>query len=102
MSTFVLVHGGWGGGWEWSPVAADLRGRGHTAIPITLAGLGDRAHTRTADVDLSTHIDAVVDGAADVSPDRLAAVVNLDGEVAVEGRTLVEGWTDEGVEAMRA
>lgn len=21
MATFVIVHGAWGGGWEWSPVA---------------------------------------------------------------------------------
>lgn len=38
---------------------------------------------------------AVVDGVADVVTERLRHVVNLDGEVVQEGRTLMDGWTDE-------
>ena len=26
MATFVLVHGGYGGGWQWKEVAMRLRG----------------------------------------------------------------------------
>jgi pimeloyl-ACP methyl ester carboxylesterase len=32
MSTFVLVHGGFHGGWCWEPLAAALESRGHLAI----------------------------------------------------------------------
>ena len=40
MATFVLVHGGWGGGWEWRPVADRLTAAGHVAYRPTLTGLG--------------------------------------------------------------
>ncbi len=43
---------------------------------------------------------AVVDGVADVVPERLQHVVNLDGEVVREGRSLMDGWTDEARSAM--
>lgn len=33
MSIFVIVHGGFGGGWEWTPVAELLRERGHSVSP---------------------------------------------------------------------
>lgn len=39
--TFVLVPGGWHGGWAWRPVAERLRRAGHTAITLTLPGLSD-------------------------------------------------------------
>jgi pimeloyl-ACP methyl ester carboxylesterase len=85
----------------------------------TLSGLGERSHLRSAEpVTLSTHIEdivqvlyfqdltdvilvgwsyggGVVDGVADLVPQRLARVVNLDGEVAQEGHLLSEGWTEE-------
>jgi hypothetical protein len=43
MATFVIVHGAWGGGWEWSPVAGILRSKGHRAFTPTLTGTGERA-----------------------------------------------------------
>lgn len=60
MSTFVLVHGGFGGAWEWTPVARGLRARGHDVFTPTLTGMGDRAHLGSADVGLGTHIDDIV------------------------------------------
>jgi pimeloyl-ACP methyl ester carboxylesterase len=59
MATFVIVHGGWGGGWEWTPVARRLRERGHEVLTPTLTGLGDRAHLGS-DVGLSDHIEDVL------------------------------------------
>lgn len=38
-TSFVLVPGYWLGGWAWDAVAAHLRDRGHSVIPVTLAGL---------------------------------------------------------------
>jgi pimeloyl-ACP methyl ester carboxylesterase len=60
VATFVIVHGGWGGGWEWRSVADALTSRGHTVFTPTLTGLGERSHLLTRSVDLSTHRDDVV------------------------------------------
>jgi hypothetical protein len=61
MTTFVIVHGAWGGGWEWSPVADILRSYGHRAFTPTLTGMGERAHlSRGEAVGLGTHIDDIV------------------------------------------
>jgi len=56
MTTFVLVHGGWGGGWEWRTVARLLASHGHEAFTPTLTGLGERSHLGGPAVDLSTHV----------------------------------------------
>lgn len=51
MSTFALVHGGGGSGWDWHLVAAELRDRGHDAVAVDLpnedrlAGWGEYADT---------------------------------------------------------
>jgi len=60
MATFVLVPGGWHGGWYFQSLAEALRARGHRAYPITLTGLGERRHLLRADVNLDTHIDDVI------------------------------------------
>lgn len=44
VSTFVIVHGAFGGGWEWTPVAEILRRRGHVVFTPTLTGMGERVH----------------------------------------------------------
>jgi pimeloyl-ACP methyl ester carboxylesterase len=58
--TFVIVHGATGGGWDWKVVANKLIEQGHTVYRPTLTGLGERQHLASADIDLSTHIDDVV------------------------------------------
>jgi hypothetical protein len=45
MDAYVLVGGAWLGGWCWQPVARSLRDGGHDVYPVTLTGLGERAHT---------------------------------------------------------
>jgi len=51
VSTFALVHGGGGSGWDWHLVAAELRDRGHGAVAVDLpiedrlAGWGEYADT---------------------------------------------------------
>jgi pimeloyl-ACP methyl ester carboxylesterase len=110
MATFVIVHGGWGGGWEWTPVAHELRDRGHEVFTPTLTGLGERAHLN-ADVGLSDHIDdvaavfrfeelrdvvlcgqsyggMVVTGVADRNPDSIRLLVYLDAFVPDDGQSI--------------
>jgi pimeloyl-ACP methyl ester carboxylesterase len=53
MSTFVLVHGAWHGGWCWHKIVARLQARGHTVHAPDMPGHGtDRA--AIADVTLET------------------------------------------------
>ena len=52
MSTFVLVHGAWGGAWIWRRILGPLRGAGHEVHAVTLTGDGERAHLRRADISL--------------------------------------------------
>jgi pimeloyl-ACP methyl ester carboxylesterase len=108
MATFLIVHGGWGGGWEWSPVARRLRERGHDVFTPTLTGLGERAHLG-ADIGLSDHIDdvlavftfedlrdvvlcghsyggMVVTGVADRVPELIRLLVYLDALVPDDGQ----------------
>ncbi len=60
MTTFVLIHGAWHGGWVWRKVDAPLRAAGHRVFTPTLTGLGERAHLASLDVDLDTHIQDIV------------------------------------------
>ncbi|HVI61936.1 MAG TPA: alpha/beta fold hydrolase, partial [Bradyrhizobium sp.] len=56
MTTFVLVHGAWHGGWCYKRVARLLRQAGHEVYTPTLTGLGERAHLMSRTIDLGTHV----------------------------------------------
>lgn len=60
MSTFVLVHGAWHGGWCWREVAAGLRREGHDVHTPTLTGLGERSHLAHPYVTPETHVDDIL------------------------------------------
>src|SRR6266480_552113 len=110
MSTFLLVPGAWLGGWCWRYVAADLRAAGHTVIPATLTGLGERAHLLSRKIDLDTHISdlvslfeyedlhhvilvghsyggVVITGVAEQVPARIQRLVYLDASVPRDGES---------------
>lgn len=111
MATFVISHGAWGGGWEWTPVANELRERGHRVFTPTLTGLGERAHRGDSRTALSDHMEdllavfryeelddvilcghsysgMVVTGVADRIPERIRLLVYLDGFVPENGQAL--------------
>lgn len=113
MATFVLVHGGWHGGWCWGRVAPLLRAGGHEVHTPTLTGLGERAHLLSPDIDLDTHLrdvagvleyeelhrvvlvghsygGMVITGVADRAPERLAQLVYLDAFVPEDGQALFD------------
>ena len=60
MHPIVIVHGAFGGGWEWTPVAELLRAEGLRVFTPTLSGLGDRAHVEAQSVGLGTHVADIV------------------------------------------
>lgn len=114
MATFVIVHGGWGGGWEWTAVARVLRGAGHEVITPTLTGMDERAQlARDQIVGLATHIEDVVavirledlndvvlcghsyggmpvTGAADQLSERISLVVYIDALVPRDGQSALD------------
>src|ERR671910_3846047 len=113
MATYVLVGGAWLGGWCWKPIARRLRDQGHDAYPLTLTGLGERAHLASPEVDLETHItdvvnliefedlrdvvllghsyaNLVVTGVADRVPERISRVVYLDAGPFPSDRAFIE------------
>lgn len=115
MTVFVLVHGSWGGGWQWSAIARILRAQGHVVSTPTLTGLGERAHVSPEGVTLLTHVEdvvqhlwfedlsdvvlvgwsyggAVVDGVADRSTGRVSRVINVDGMLVEEGQPLDDSY----------
>lgn len=113
IATFVVVHGGFGGAWEWSPVARRLRTYGHEVFTPTLTGMGERAHLAAPDVGLDTHVEDVVavlemenlsgvvlcahsyggmpvTGAADRVLERVGLLVYLDALVPRDGQSAVD------------
>ena len=68
LTTFVLIHGAWHGGWVWQRVAPALREAGHDVHAPTLTGLSDRAHLLHPGVGLGTHVTASQSGARSRRP----------------------------------
>ncbi len=108
MATFVLVPGFWLGAWAWRDVVPPLRALGHDVYPMTLTGLGDRAHLAGPGVNLTTHITDVVSlidaeelrdvvlvghsgasfviaGVSDRIPERLSRLVYVDTPAMPDG-----------------
>jgi pimeloyl-ACP methyl ester carboxylesterase len=122
MTTFVLVPGFWLGAWAWQNVTTALREAGHDVHPLTLTGVGERAHLATPEVDLDTHTDDVVrlieehdlhdvvlvghsgggmpvSQAADRIPERIAQVVYVDSGPLPDGMSQFD--TNEPAEQER-
>ncbi len=113
MTTYILVHGAWHGGWCWSRVARALEVRGAHIYTPTLTGLGERAHLASRNISLETHIEdvlgvleyeglsdvvlvghsyagVVVTAVADRIPQRLSRLVFLDAVVPRSGQCLFD------------
>jgi len=111
MATFVLVHGGWHGGWCWQKVIPFLEEASHEVYAPTLTGLAERASELSPDVGLDTHIQdivglleeknlhgvilvghsyggMVITGVVDQVPERIAHLVYLDTFMPRDGESL--------------
>lgn len=121
---FVLVHGGWQGGWCWDGVAASLREDGHTVFAPTLRGSGTGAVDRTG-LNLTAIGDDLIDQigraglrdfvlvghsgggpvsqyAADRLPERTRRVVFVDSFVLHDGEAIHDVLPAHLAEADRA
>lgn len=108
---FVLVHGAWHGGWCWRRVVGGLTAKGRYVVAPTLSGVGERSHLASDAINLSTHIDDVVNeikwkdldnvvlvghsyagmvitGVAERVRERIAAIVYLDAFLPHDGASL--------------
>ena len=56
MSSFVLVHGAWGGAHGFRHVRRLLQAAGHEVTTPSLTGIGERVHLAHPLVNLSTHV----------------------------------------------
>jgi pimeloyl-ACP methyl ester carboxylesterase len=124
MTTFVLVHGAWAGGWKWRYVAPMLRRAGQEVHTPTLTGVGERAHLASPDIDLGVHIEdvvalmemddlrgvvllghsyggMVVSGVAERCPERLRRLVYLDAFVPEDGSCALDYVVPERAAAFR-
>jgi pimeloyl-ACP methyl ester carboxylesterase len=118
LTDFVLVHGGWHGGWCWREVARRLRALGHDVFTPTMTGLGERVHLLSAGVNLDTHVTdvanvidfedldsvvlvghsyggMVITGVADRLASRIGALVYLDAFLPEDGTSLIDLTTQE-------
>jgi pimeloyl-ACP methyl ester carboxylesterase len=110
MATFVLIPGGWRGGWTFADFVARLQRAGHAAYAVTLSGLDPVADQPVGAINLDTHIADVLElltvedlaevilcahsyggmvatGAAARAPERIAALAYLDAFVPEDGQS---------------
>jgi pimeloyl-ACP methyl ester carboxylesterase len=121
---FLLIHGGWQGGWCWDSVVAELGRRGHEAYAPTLPGFGPAETDRTyrGMRDLARHAagelvtrdveDVVVVGHSgggpiaqavfEQVPDRVRQVVFVDAFVLTDGMNIFDDIPDPMVDQFTA
>jgi pimeloyl-ACP methyl ester carboxylesterase len=121
--TFVLVPGGWHGGWCYRLIADLLRAQGHLVYCLTLTGLGERAHLAHPGIDLQTHImdvvavldceelqdvvllghsygGCVISGVAQQRPALIRSLIYLDALVLEDGENMFDHLGPEFVAAV--
>ena len=125
MTTFVLVHGAWHGGWAWDRIVPGLEAAGARALAPTLTGLADDRLGDGATVCLRTHVEDVVGvldtltnepvvlvghsyaglvvrEAANRRPERVKKIVLVDGWAGPDGSSLLSlapTWFGDGIHA---
>jgi pimeloyl-ACP methyl ester carboxylesterase len=113
MTTFVLVHGAWGGAHTWRTVRPLLWRAGHDVFTPALTGIGERVHLASPQISLTTHVDDIVNqvcyedlddivllgfsyggmvitGALEHVADRVRELVYLDAFVPSDGEAVVD------------
>jgi pimeloyl-ACP methyl ester carboxylesterase len=120
-ATFVLVHGAWAGAWAVTRIADRLTAKGHRVYAPTLSGLGERSHLAACGINLTTHVNDIVNeitwkdldrivlvgisygglvitGAAEKIRERIASIVYVDAFIPADGQSFADitGWNPEG------
>jgi pimeloyl-ACP methyl ester carboxylesterase len=113
MTTFVLIHGAYQGGWIWQPTAARLRAAGHVVYAPSLDGCAERRHSLRPGITTATHAaeiaelmfyedlrDVVLAGtsaggmvlcrAAELARERIARLILIDALALLDGERIAE------------
>ncbi|HYC66369.1 MAG TPA: alpha/beta hydrolase [Reyranellaceae bacterium] len=61
MTTFVLIHGAYQGGWIWKPVAERLASQGHRVLAPSLDGCAERKGQVRPGITTETHAAEIAD-----------------------------------------
>jgi pimeloyl-ACP methyl ester carboxylesterase len=111
MTSFVLVHGSYQGGWIWQRVAKRLRDTGHEVYAPTLDGCAERRHQVRPGIDATSQGQEVADllsyedlrdvvmvgtssggmvvcRAAELAKDRIARLVFVDALALFDGERI--------------
>ena len=107
MSTFVLVHGAYHGGWCWHKVVALLEREGHDVVAVDLPGHGRNAGSKATYAAYVEHVTkilrqqaepvvlvghsmggAIVTGVAEAAPETVGKLVYLSAFIAPSGATM--------------
>ena len=111
MTTFVLIHGAYQGGWIWQPTAARLRAAGHLVYAPSLDGCAERRHSLRQGITTATHAAEIADlmfyedlrevalagtsaggmvvcRTAELAPDRIARLVFIDALALLDGERI--------------
>jgi pimeloyl-ACP methyl ester carboxylesterase len=111
MTTFVLIHGAYQGGWIWNPVVERLRAKGHLVLAPTLDGCAERKGQLRVGITTETHAAEVAEllfyqdlnevvlagtstggmvmaRAAELARDHVARVVFADALALLDGEAL--------------
>ncbi len=111
MSPYVLIHGGWDGGFVWDEVARHLAACGHTVVAPDLPGHGADP-TPIPEISFRSYVDRIVDildarrepvilvghstggaavtQAAEERPDQIKTLVFLAAYLPQDGQSLME------------
>jgi pimeloyl-ACP methyl ester carboxylesterase len=111
QTTFVIVHGAWGGGWAFKKVDSLMTANGAVVYRPSLTGQGERFHLASPEISLTTHINDVVNMivfenlkdivlvghsyggmvitvVADRIPERIRKLIYLDALLPVDGESV--------------
>lgn len=124
MSTFILIHGSWHGGWCWDDFKPMLEAQGHTVITPTLPGMDYNLETPPRNVGLTEHIEfiknlieendlnelilvghsyggMIITGVSLLIPNRIKKIIYLDAFLPNPGESLFDISAPERVEMMK-
>ena len=111
QTTFVIIHGAWGGSWAFKEIDSLMTANGNLVYRPSLTGQGERMHLASTNVDLTTHINDVVNvilfenlkdivlvghsyggmvitGVADRVPERIKKLIYLDAFLPNDGESV--------------
>ena len=120
MTTFVLIHGAFAGGWSWDPVREAITQAGHEVITPDLPSQGDD-QTPLSEITLDSYRDRVIEvldrqtepvvlaghslagisisQAAEYRPDKIKVLVYVAAFLLPDGSSPRHFWGRQGVQS---